>query len=167
MGTDKALLNFSGGPLILHIAEKIGVFGPAGIVGDPAVYSGFGYPVVPDNFPGAGPLAGIEAVLASTSSEYNLIVACDMPSLDEKILECLFGGEADCTLPRYPDGQIEPLCAVYHRRCHPFIRAALEQGIRKVTDALATVTVRYIAVDCRQSFTNLNTPEDLDQYRHG
>jgi len=39
-------------------------------------------------------------------------------------------------LPEYPDGRVEPLCAVYHRRCHAGIVDAMKQGIRKVTDAL-------------------------------
>ncbi|MES1261755.1 MAG: molybdenum cofactor guanylyltransferase, partial [Acidobacteriota bacterium] len=62
----------------------------------------------------------------------------------------------------------EPLCAVYHRRCHPAIRAALEAGVRKVTDALREpLQIRYVRVPSRAPFANLNTPEDLRKYTNG
>ena len=168
MGTDKALVDVNGRPLVLAIADKIAaVCGIVTLVGEPAKYIQLGLPVIPDHFSGAGPLSGIEAALAATAADLNLIVACDMPALNQAILERLFDPAFDCSLPRYPDGKVEPLCAVYHQRCHPAIRAALEQGTRKVTDALASFAIRYVSVVHREPFTNLNTPEDLEKYRHG
>ena len=77
----------------------------------------------------------------------------------------------DCALPRYRDGDLEPLCSVYHRRCHSGVLAALESGIRRVTDALRRLTsdgfsVGYVAVADPSPFRNLNTPEDLRSYRN-
>jgi molybdopterin-guanine dinucleotide biosynthesis protein A len=117
-----------------------------------------------------GPLAGIEAALGATACEANLVVACDMPALDVGTLETLFAAEADCTVPQYLDGKLEPLCAVYSRRCHAAIRGALDAGVRKVTDALALLetqgfAIRYVRVASGEEFANLNTPADLARYR--
>jgi molybdopterin-guanine dinucleotide biosynthesis protein A len=166
MGSDKALLELAGIPLILRATSAAqGVCGSVALVGDPAKYAGLGFPVVNDEFPGCGPLAGIEAALRATSSDWNLILACDMPRLDPVILESLFGMEADCVLPQYPNGDVEPLCAVYHRRCHAHIRAAIENGVRKVTRALEGLAIRYLPVSSEDPFTNLNTPDDVRRYR--
>ncbi len=172
MGVDKALIEVGGQPLVMVAASRIArVCGKVSIVGDPARYGNLGLAVVPDRFPGAGPLAGIEAALNATNTDWNLIVACDMPALNPEILESLFAAEADCTLPRYADGKVEPLCAVYHRRCHEALLTAIEQGIRKITDALALLepnhAITYISVSSAASFENLNTPEELRRYRDG
>ena len=170
MGTDKALLELEGLPLILRATTAAAaVCGFVSLVGDPAKYASLGLTVVPDHFPGAGPGAGIEAALRATTADWNLILACDMPALSAAILETLFPRDAmaDCVLPQYPDGKVEPLCAVYHRRCHPHIRAALEQGTRKVTSVLDGLAIRYVPVTSEDPFTNLNTPEDLRRYQLG
>lgn len=171
MGADKALLDIDGRPLALRIADKLStVCGFVGLVGDPARYGSLGFPVIPDSYPGQGPLAGVEAALGATSTDANLIVACDMPALVPEILGALLETHADCAMPRYPDGMIEPLCAAYSRRCHAAIREALESGIRKVTDALRHLEARgfalsYLAVATRDPFENLNTPDELLAFR--
>ena len=176
MGSDKALVEVSGEPLAMLAAAKVAqVCGSVSLVGDPSRYAGLGLPVFADKYPGAGPLAGVETALRNTEDDWNLVVACDMPALDPAILESLFGPGTDCALPRYADGpfsgRVEPLCAVYHRRCHAAIVEAIESGIRSVTDALATIAARhaitYVPVSSAASFANLNTPEDLRRYRNG
>ncbi|MDQ1474203.1 MAG: molybdenum cofactor guanylyltransferase [Bryobacterales bacterium] len=173
MGRDKALLDIEGTPLALRVAAQIGkVCGSVSLVGDPIKYGHLTLPVVPDAFPGEGPLAGIEAALRSTTADFNLVVACDMPELNGSMLEALFAvlereTQAECALPEYEDGRTEPLCAVYHRRCHPAILNALEAGVRRVKDVLQTLELTYIPVAASAPFANLNTPEDLRKYTHG
>jgi len=172
MGTDKALLELEGRPLALLAAARIApVCDCVSLVGDPAKYQSLGLPVVPDRFPGEGPLAGVEAALRTTDADWNLVVACDMPELDSSILESLFAAGADCAVPSYSDGKVEPLCVVYHRRCHAVILAAMEDGVRRVKDALARMeanhAITYVPVSSRASFANLNTPEELRRYRNG
>ena len=169
MGADKARAQSDGRALALRVADSAAtVCGTVSLVGDPLIYAELGLPVVADRFPGQGPLAGIEAALAATSCEANLIIACDMPSVRENLLEELFtatGG--DCVVPQNDDGRTEPLCAVYQRHCHPVILAALEAGVRKVKDALRSFEIRYVRVSDPASFANLNTPEDWRRFHHG
>lgn len=170
MGTDKALLEIDGRPLLLRVADRLSqVCGSVAIIGNPDRYANSGLRVVPDSFPGLGPLAGIEAALAATSAEANLIAACDMPSLDAGNLQALFEAGGDCAIPQHADGKIEPLCAVYQRRCHARVRELLESGIRGVTEALRLLetdgfALRYVQVTARETFANLNTPEDLARF---
>jgi molybdopterin-guanine dinucleotide biosynthesis protein A len=170
MGANKALLEIDGLPLALRVArEAAKACAGVSLVGDPAVYGSLHLPVVPDTFPGQGPLAGIEAALGATQADWNLIVACDMPALPSEVISRLFALSADCAVPQYEDGRVEPLCAVYHRRCHPIIRAALESGVRKVTDALRRLesegfALRYVRVASEGLFANLNTPDEMQSY---
>jgi len=171
MGEDKALIEVEGRPLALRVADLVREScGTVSIVGDPSRYAGLGLSVISDNFPGEGPIAGIEAALRATPADWNLIAACDMPSLDSTVFESLFSTGCDCSVPRYADGSLEPLCSVYHRRCHVGVLAALGSGTRKVTDALRRLesdgfSVCYVPARDPAPFRNLNTPEDLRSYR--
>jgi molybdopterin-guanine dinucleotide biosynthesis protein A len=180
MGTDKALLEVDGRPLALRVADEITkVCGSVTLVGDPARYASLGLPVVPDRFADQGPLAGIEAALSASEADWNLVVACDMPSLNAASIEALFAeAEAspaidaiDVVVPEHSDGKREPLCAVYHRRCAPAVREALDAGTRAVTAMQASLAaqsrLRYVRVDWPEEFANLNTPEDVTRYRNG
>ncbi len=175
MGVDKATADSDGRALALRVADRIaGACGQVSLVGDPLIYSQLGLPVVADSFPGQGPLAGIEAALAASTSDNNLIVACDMPSISENLPAELFlaAEKADCVVPRHEGGRLEPLCAVYHRHCHPVVLRAIQTGVRKVTDILPLLeangfAVRYVRVSDPTSFENLNTPEDWHRYHRG
>ncbi len=173
MGADKALLKIDTEPLALRVAAELRKScSEVSLVGDPSRYRHLGLRVVPDAFPGQGPLAGIEAALAATPAEKNLIVACDMPALRPDLFEALLALDGDVVLPQYEDGKVEPLCAVYGRSCLLAVRESLEKGIRRVTDALRHLesrgfALRYLRVAHRDAFQNLNTPEDLADYRRG
>ena len=167
MGRDKALIEVGGKPLALAAAEALGsLCDSVALVGDPERYKTLGLPVISDRQRGAGPLSGIEAALGATRSEWNLITACDMPALDASLLRDLAdSASGDAAIPQYPDGRIEPLCAVYHRRCHALAAHALATGIRRISDFIARLKVRYVQVTDPEPFLNLNTPEDLAKYR--
>ena len=52
------------------------------------------------------------------------------------------------------------------------IRAALEAGVRKVTDALRRLesdgfAIRYLRVENEAPFANLNTPDEMQRYLNG
>ena len=135
MGRDKALVEFQGRPLIEHALARLVRLGfTAAIAGnrdDLAKYA----PVIPDNYPGSGPLAGIEAALTASSDDLNLFLPIDLPLLPAEFLHWI-SARAHCTLavatiPRL-QGRSQPLCAVYHRALLPHARAALAAGDGKV-----------------------------------
>ncbi len=166
MGRDKALLPYRGGALVEHIAAE--VFRAAGsvtLVGTPERYRHLPWPAISDLRPGDGPLAGIEAALAFTTAEWNLVVACDMPAVEAGFLENLLAeaeaGDADCLIPVTADGCEHPVCAVYHRRCLNAFRAALDCGIRQMSLALARVRAIRRRFEDHTPFANINRAEDL------
>lgn len=165
MGSDKALLPWRGATLAQYVAGEVAAAaGTAVLVGDPVKYGGLGYAVVRDLAPGTGPLGGICSALRSSSAEWNLVVACDMPGVTAtfltRLLEAAAASGADCLVPAGPEGRPEPLCAVYHARALPAIAAALARGVRKVTDGLRDTRISVFPVEERQVFENCNTREE-------
>src|SRR5205823_3133619 len=88
MGRNKALLRYKSNTLLEHVAKQVlGVAGNVTLIGDPAAYERFGYPVYPDRVPDCGPLGGIYTALSRTQNNWNLIIACDLPSICESQLQ--------------------------------------------------------------------------------
>jgi molybdopterin-guanine dinucleotide biosynthesis protein A len=170
MGRDKALLPWGGATLVEHVAGQVReAAGSVTLVGRPERYLALPFPCIPDLRDDAGPLAGIEAALVASSAEWNLVVACDMPSVTAGMLSGLLeraaAGDADCLVPVTASGRAEPLCAVYHRRCAPVFTQALDRGVRRMTDALALVRAAHTPAARDASFANLNSRNDLAQHR--
>jgi molybdopterin-guanine dinucleotide biosynthesis protein A len=169
MGRDKALLPFHGRPLAAAIAAIVQeAAGSAALIGDPALAAATGFPVLPDLFPGEGPLGGILTALRAGTADWNLVTACDMPALTPDFLRRLFeaaeAGDPGVLLPVAPAGRPEPLCAVWHRRALSPLEIAFAAGTRKVTDALRGLhVVRYPCAEVTP-FQNVNTPEDWSGY---
>ncbi len=174
MKRDKALLEVGGAPLLVRTARQLeSVVGAPSVVGDPAAYRSFALPVIADDWPGAGPLGGIATALRVSDAPWNLVVACDLPYLTSDWLHFLVAravaSAADAVLPLNVKGA-EPLCAMYHKRGEPAIRAALESGIRKVTDGLQNIRVETIAPAEWKAFDsegllfkNMNLPRDYEE----
>src|SRR4051812_15760825 len=120
MGRDKALIPFGAVPLASHIAGILNQVAPTVcLVGSPDLYGSLGYPVVRDLYPGYGPVGAIATALASTKTEWNLVLACDMPGVTVDLLRSLMEAavrhQAACAYAASPDRREHPLCGVYHR----------------------------------------------------
>jgi molybdopterin-guanine dinucleotide biosynthesis protein A len=169
MGRDKALLPFRGGVLVSAIADAVSeAAGTCTLVGDPERYSGLAYRVLPDLYPGEGPLGGIVTALRDSTADWNLIVACDMPALDGSFLarirdEAIRAG-ADVLLPAGPGGRPEPLCSVYHRRVLGHVEGAFARGVRKISEAVAGLRLTVFPIAEVARFQNVNTPEDWSRH---
>ena len=119
--------------------------------------------LIPDLYPGEGPLGGIVSALEQTPHEWNLFLAVDMPLLPVSALRMLLfsAGRALVTMA-HADGRVQPLCGVYSRRALPVLRAELQQGNRRVRAAAeATGPVSYWQARQPSWFTNVNTPEEF------
>jgi molybdopterin-guanine dinucleotide biosynthesis protein A len=126
--------------------------------------------IVSDIFPGQGSLGGIYTGLVKSDSFYNLVVAADMPFLNEALLRYMIevSDGFDFVLPRVKN-LFEPLHAIYSKNCIAPIKSILEQGKKVIIELFNYVKVRYIEageVDRfdpqHLSFFNINTKEDLE-----
>jgi molybdopterin-guanine dinucleotide biosynthesis protein A len=165
MGRDKALLPWRGTTLIEFVAGEVQrAAGSATIVGQRERYRSLRWPVIEDQEFGRGPLSGLEAALAATQAEWNLVVACDMPQIDAAtLLRLLEAAEAlgdECLVPENAAGQLEPLCAVYHARCLAAIRQTMDAKEFAVTGALARLRWRRWPAGDLPCFRNVNTIQD-------
>ncbi len=125
--------------------------------------------IVTDVYPGKGSLGGIYTGLAISDSSHNLVVACDMPFLNQDLLRYMVQLAAgfDLVIPRLGN-RVEPLHAVYSKGCLAPIEGLLKQDNLKIIDFFDLVRVRHVETEeidrfdpKHLSFFNINTEADL------
>jgi len=175
MGTDKAFLLLEGQTLVeraLELARSLTE--DVRIVGARDKFAAFA-PVVEDEYAERGPLGGIHAALSSTSSDFNLMLAVDLPFLQARFLHYLAdearAANAVVTVPKAAGG-LQPLCAVYRREFGLVAEQALSAGRNKIDTLFGRVAVRIIEEGelvrfafPATMFDNLNTREEWEQAR--
>jgi len=173
LGTDKAFLKISDRFLIDEVVEKMARIGDEIIIvaNSPQKFKYLEARLVSDIYPGKGVLGGLYSGLRAACHDYGLVVACDMPFLDLRLLRymILLSPDYDVVIPRVR-GLTEPLHAIYSKECLQPIERMLSAGALRIVEFFPEVRVRYveegeISLFDPQflSFFNINTPADLDR----
>lgn len=143
-------------------------------------------PVVQDQFPDGGPLAGVHAGVRYTrdaGEPWCLVVAGDMPHLRADVLQLLLTQrdaraheQATASAIAFElDGRPQPLCTLFHVSALTVLERRLAAGQGKVAAALldpamTTQFVREAAVRALDptlaSFHNVNSPADMPAATH-
>ena len=165
LGFNKALVLFRGKPVIERMRETLSpvVSSIRIIANDPSEYRAFNIETVPDLRPGCGPLSGIHAALSVSTTEYVLIVSCDLPLLTADTLTPLLLEYPGYDITMFKHKLFEPLCAVYRRTCLPALEELIDHGEYRIIDLFPTLNTRIIRVDQSEVFQNINTKEDYER----
>ncbi len=179
LGHDKVWEPVGNKSLLERVVSKISFFESDIIIvtaGEQSFPRFSGHPklrVATDIYPGKGALGGLYTGLAASDSFYNLVVACDMPFLNQALLRYMTQLSAgfDAVVPRLGN-KVEPLHAVYSKGCLAPLEKLLEQSNLKVSDILPLIRVRYVEAKeidmfdpTHLSLFNINTEADLEQAR--
>lgn len=175
MGQNKALLEIGGTSMIERVVRVMsGVCSEVLIAGGNEGELGhLGYPIVPDIYPGCGPLSGLHAGLSAARNRYSFVSACDIPFLSEELMRRIISEKDGCDAVILKHGEyFEPLFSLYGKT---FIKAAetsVKNGVYKVTAALSLVKWKPYTVDfndmpgIKKSLININTPKDYEEAKN-
>ncbi len=179
-GQDKGLVELAGKPLVLHVFDTI-----SGVVDETVVVvSSEGQidpiecllqgkaNIVVDESRTQSPLIGASTGFGNAKGKYSLLLPCDTPFVSSHIASLLLDLciNKSAVIPRWPNGYIEPLQAVYHTESAlTATKTALKE---KKLDLQSMIThlksIRYISTLALEqndsellTFFNINTLEDL------
>ncbi|TVR74908.1 MAG: molybdenum cofactor guanylyltransferase [Sphaerobacteraceae bacterium] len=181
MGEDKALLEVDGRPMIEYVINAAKSVADETIIvaTDRPEYEQFECRVVPDRLPKSGSLGGIYTALSEVKHDRCLVLACDMPFVNVKLLQHMIdrSSDYDVLIPsldaeRSDQGvaeTLETLHAIYSKSCLPAIQRQLDAGVYKVVGFFTEVNVQKVPqeevaeIDSQLlSFFNTNTPEEFE-----
>ena len=139
--------------------------------------------VIPDAYPGTGPLGGIATAVAAARCSRCVVVACDLPFLNAEVLGSMIAADpaADVTIPTLAGTSRQggttvhqTLHALYSKSALPMMERALREGRNQVIGWFPEVRVHSMSeTDVRAvdpnllSFFNVNTKEALSTVREG
>lgn len=173
LGQDKRFLALAGQTCLQRVLDVCKtVFEEILIVADEAEpFQNMGVNVVVDLVPGRATLGGLYTGLHYAASSQIFAVACDMPfiSVDSIKVVLTHADQGDIVIPDL-SGKLQPMHALYSKRCLPHLRALVEAEKLKVQDLcecsdllvyrIPESAFRLVDPELR-SFFNINTPDDL------
>ncbi len=175
-GGDKGLLTLGGQTILGHVIERLAPQVAAMALnanGDAARFADLKLPVLPDSIDGfAGPLAGVLAGLdwaASQGADAIVTAAADTPFFPGDLVpQLLLAGEGmthPLVLAATPDAGGDkarhPTFGLWPVALRDDLRAALQDGLRKVVMWTQKHGGREAMFPHEAAFFNINTPEDL------
>jgi molybdopterin-guanine dinucleotide biosynthesis protein A len=171
MGRDKAFIQIEGIRLLDYVYKKCRkLFSEIIIVtNQPQQFVDYQTPVVPDEIPGIGSIGGLYTGLRRASNYYSFCVACDMPFLKPELIARIIEkrSNSDIVIPKTRAG-LEPLHALYSKRCIEPLKKYIEKGDLKISNILVEVKVQYCSEEeikkvdpSLLSFMNVNTKKEL------
>jgi molybdopterin-guanine dinucleotide biosynthesis protein A len=183
LGSDKALYSVAGKPLIRHITDRIsGLSDEFWVVVARNASTGEYSKVLPsstriiNDIPGGkSPLIGIVTGLRAASSQYAIVLSCDIPFVNRRVIQLLLrrASGAEAAIPRSKAGHLEPLQAVYLR--DSMLREAEKALAEKRLSPIAAISrltrVIYVSIEDEirtidpelRTFFNMNTREDVER----
>jgi molybdenum cofactor guanylyltransferase len=170
MGYDKGLAMVNGDRMIeLVYASLKQVVDKVIIIANTDSYNFLNLPVFEDEFKDKGPIGGIYTGLFHSTTEKNVIVACDMPFVTPQLLVHLLEhiGNNQIVVPSF-DGNIEPLCGFYKKEILEQVEELIGMDVLPVHKAIQffdylTLKINSENINNATVFTNINRPEDIQQ----
>jgi molybdenum cofactor guanylyltransferase len=128
-----------------------------------------------DTHENIGPIAGLVAAQAQHPEAAWLVLACDLPLLDEASLAHLVGARdparAATAYRSSHDGLPEPLCAIYEPRSRDAVSAWIAAGEQCPRKFLGSTDTKLLDEPTPRALDNINTPGEygaaMDQVTAG
>ena len=126
-----------------------------------------GYPQIVDRGGLEGPIAGISAALQEHPDVAWLVLACDLPFLDEATLDTLLlARNPDYDATAYVsshDGLPEPLCAIYEPKARAGVLAQIAAGRNCPRKFLINAHTQLLKQPSPRALDNVNTVEEYER----
>ena len=161
MGEEKRLINYYGKTQEQHLFELLSLyFSEVYISTNQNQMTDL--PHIQDlDFGVKSPMVGIVSAFNKNPDSAWLVVACDMPFLDEKAIEFLLNhrnSEKYATAFENPDEHFpEPLLTIYEPKIFPKLQEAINQGKKSPMKILQNLDVKLLQNYENQWIKNINT----------
>ena len=179
MGEDKALIRLGNARIIERILTELRpIFGEILIVtNDPPKFDEFNAGTVRDHYPYLGPISGIHAGLKASGTQYNFIIAADMPFVSKRLAEFILVFPSNKKIKILSENsRIHPLFGCYDRSVALIAEemlASASAGKNKTKGPATASLIDRIDTEIidasdisffdNSMLMNINTPADLSE----
>lgn len=122
------------------------------------------YKALTDAIPDTGPLGGILSAFQSRPGKAFLVIACDLPLINEETLRFLVANRdvtrIATTYKNPSDDLPEPLIAIWEPGSYPVLLSFLEKKIASPRAVLINSDIAILQPPYPEALLNVNTPEE-------
>lgn len=172
MGEDKGAIDYHGKPQREYMADLLSGFCEETFVsvrGNQGVESN--YELLEDTFVGLGPFGAIASAMRKNPNTAWLVVACDLPLLDEKTLQFLVANRNPskvATAIYNPETDFpEPLITIWEPRSYQVMLSYLTQGYSCPRKILINAEIELLKIEDEKVLLNVNDKEGYEQVKAG
>lgn len=170
MGQDKSLIKYHGITQLEHAHQLLSKFCQKVYVSARREQKGLkninNFLMIYDlkDIEGQGPMSGIISALKKDSKVSWIILACDLPFINDHTIENLISKrdkkKLSTAYKSSYDQLPEPLCAIYEPRALKYLLNSFKEGNRCPRKFLLTHQVHLIEPIGKNALENINTPEE-------
>lgn len=172
MGEDKGAIDYHGKPQREYMADLLNEFCEETFVSvreNQGVISN--YELLEDTFTGLGPFGAIASAMRKNPNTAWLVVACDLPLLDEKTLQFLVENRNPskvATAIYNPETDFpEPLITIWEPRSYQVMLNYLTQGYSCPRKILINAEIELLKIEDVKVLLNVNDKEGYEEVKAG
>ncbi len=173
MGKDKGLINYHGTPQREHLYHLLENFTENTFIScrpDQVNEIDSKFHTLPDSISGLGPFGAILSAFREFPNHAWLVVACDLPLLNENTLVELIGGRNPSKIAttfynvetKFPD----PLITIWEPKAYPSLLHFLSLGYSCPRKVLINSNTEILKASDDTVLLNANSPEDIEKALH-
>ena len=170
MGRTKALVEIDGRAMADRVVDALRAVGADPVVvvgGDADELARLSAPVVPDGYPGEGPVGGVLTALDHLAGRPGLdavfVLSCDLADVTAGALWPLVeaaAGDDHSSVWVAASERLEPMCALWSIDARGVVRERFVAGGRALHRVISELPHTTVTVDA-DALRNVNRPEDL------
>jgi molybdopterin-guanine dinucleotide biosynthesis protein A len=167
MGKDKATLPFGEDTILNRLITSLQQEDlPYVVVSSLLHHQDLKAPIIPDYQDNCGPLSGLMAGINYFSTEWVMVVSCDMPFYTPSLVDdlALHTQGHDAVIPVY-ENKAHYLCGLYRLTCLPMMEERLSNGNLAINKLLEKLNVKWVNMDhySAPTFMNMNSADDYQE----
>ncbi len=168
MGTDKSLLNYHGKPqreYLFDLAQKY----CSEVYFSCREEQKFSEKTIIDKYESLGPMSGILSAFEHNKKIAWLVVACDMPLINEHAFETLIKQrnteKVATTFFNDKNNAPDPLFAIYEPKAYEQLAEYIKSGNKSPKTFLQNTDIQLITLENNYILRNVNTKEEFDNVK--
>lgn len=166
-GNKKLFLEYEGVPFYQRIARAMEGLGRVYLsVEALEPYQNLEFLLIEDRYPGIGPMGGIYSSLIAAEEEALLVLPCDTPLVERKLVDALAREYGTTGKPVFAeaDGRLHPLAGIYTKAMLPTMEAMIGRGDYRMMNLIRQVDYHtWTEEACSYMLQNIN---DMQTYQN-
>ena len=168
MGTDKSLLDYHGKPqreFLFDLAKKY----CSEVYFSCREEQKFSEKTIIDNYAELGPISGILSAFDHNKNVAWLVVACDMPLINDTSFETLINNrnpkKVATAFFNNENNAPDPLLTIYEPKAYELLLKYIKSGNKSPKIFLQNADIQYIILEKNTFLKNINTKEEFDKLK--